>query len=185
MMKSILTIFLCLCVLSGCNNPQTPKRFRPVKNPKPNYFLTLTGTVSAPLPIKLILFKHYETQNSRCNITINQFEGAEDARIIEPEYPVTISKKTFTYKLPLDDYLPGYCQWKLSDIRLYNDSKYASPILFDINKKPIIYKETLEVGCDQGGCKITKIFNGSTLTGKKSHAFKLKIVARKPYDHYS
>lgn len=69
----------------------------------------------------LTILTVYTSKNPKCRKEINKLEGV----LIQRERQhVTIVKPNkagyFDYKVPLDKFLPGFCQWKVDSI-IYND----------------------------------------------------------------
>jgi hypothetical protein len=86
-MKWMLLILTISLLLRGCGNappPPMPKKFQPVVNPNPNYFMTVKRHVAPELAgkVKLVWVTTYYTTNQKCNESINKFEGISVPRTI-------------------------------------------------------------------------------------------------------
>ena len=128
-MKWILLFLTISVLLHACGNappPPMPKKFQPVVNPNPNYFMTVKGHVAPELAgtVRLVWVTEYYTANPECEVVTNQFEGVRNAREVENTLIVKPnSSGNYEYKIPLDKYLPGFCRWQVSDSSYILSSK--------------------------------------------------------------
>jgi len=134
-MKWILLFLTISVLLHACGNappPPMPKKFQPVVNPSPNYFMTVKGHVAPELLSKINLKWQaiYSTTNPACDKTYNKFEGVVGWRQVALNFETHVDKQgNYEIKIPLDHYRQGFCQWKISMLIDYSGiSNHGSSI---------------------------------------------------------
>lgn len=111
-------------------------------------------------------------------ITVNHIEGATADRSKFINYDIDFTKKYFVKKIPLNYYLPGYCQWTLLSISLFKGKKHYSTDIFSIKKKDNFDKSQLiNFSCRSSHCKIKNRFAIQELKNDRSYLSKIKIFS--------
>jgi hypothetical protein len=116
---------------SSADPTQIPAQEQPLLNPAPQYFMALQGHIDPALKhtIQLTWLATYYTFNPQCNVEVNQLEGVDSPLIIYHYFPVKPDAKgNYQLKIPLDKYMPGYCQWAIVSIAYhyrYKQSVYS------------------------------------------------------------
>lgn len=105
---------------------------RPQENPHPQYYLTLKGHIAKSLrnEVRLRFIQTVAALSDKCTHVTNHLEGVtgnptkSHTYVAEPD-----AKGNYEIKVPLDKYLPGYCDWQpwamgitLTDQEYYYDS---------------------------------------------------------------
>ena len=113
-------ISLILLTLTACSSSQTAdktSKYQPVVNPHPQYFVTVSGHIDPQLAkaAHLSWGTTALTQNPKCNI-----HSQDKIKNLLPQqndittYPVkTDAQGNYQIKIPIDRYLPGFCQWRM------------------------------------------------------------------------
>ena len=115
-------IGLILLTLTACSSSQPPAntgKYKPVVNPHPQYFVTVSGHIDPELAkaVHLSWQTTAWTKNKKCNVTYNKLEGVVGWRNQVTHYPVKIDAHgNYSIKIPIDHYLPGYCAWQMRTI---------------------------------------------------------------------
>ena len=111
----VLGLFGIFHYLNGGDNPNDiPASQQPVLNPHPQYFMTVKGHIDPALlgRLKLNWGVSYVVNNSQCIEVTNRLEGAEAPLTLNKNHIIKQAQTgNFTYKVPLDKYLPGKCRW--------------------------------------------------------------------------
>jgi hypothetical protein len=155
---SLLAVLLCSCSQPAKEDP----RFKAVLNPTPHYFITYKGFIDPSLNhlVKLTILTVYNTTHPDCEIDTNQLAGVSVPREqLLYTYVTPDANGRFSYQVPLDKYLTGYCNWVVSWTN-YNDqsikfpNQYVSAELFTNNKKNAAFfsKEIINYSCTSKQC---------------------------------
>jgi len=128
-----LLIFLSLMLLGACKDDSAgagmPKQFEPVVNPHPKYFMTIKGYVSPSIADKIQLkwVAIYSTTNPKCDKTYNSFEGVVGWRQIKVPFIAKLDKNSrYQFKIPLDYYESGLCEWKIASVVDYSGETHLA-----------------------------------------------------------
>lgn len=156
-------LYLALsCLLASCSQDnKTDRRYEPQLNPKPQYFVTMEGLLDPKLLEKgtFTLGIAYVTHNDDCRKIINPLEGVYTARVKEESIIVKIDQNHhYGYKIPIDKYLPGYCQWEATAMYyIFRSTDDKLGMQFDVSftknsyTQPSIYQ-------DDWKCNISKCY---------------------------
>lgn len=119
-MKIFWMAIFC-CFLVGCSNKE-----KPVINPHPKVFYTISGVISPEFKgHKYLTFAQtYVSTNPKCDHEGNILAGLKESQVRTDYYPVnTNANGNYKIKIPLDKYLPGECEWRAYQIfRIRTDS---------------------------------------------------------------
>jgi hypothetical protein len=94
-------------------------KYTPQRNPHPQYFMTVTGSVDPSLKDKVHLkwTATYSTTKRACDVTYNHFEGLIGWRSTTKTFSTHVDHTGhYQLRIPLDYYKPGYCGWKIFEI---------------------------------------------------------------------
>lgn len=120
-------IYCLLLTLTACSQDnKTYPRFMPQLNPQPKYFVTVEGYINPKLAQDINLTWHiaYITHNDDCREVFNPLEGVYGARSQEDSFLIkTDETNHYSYKIPIDKYLPGYCDWHATSMYYESRSK--------------------------------------------------------------
>jgi len=104
----------CALALCGCDGKDTPKI-----NPHPTYFVTISGHIDPHLkaPVYLGFWASYAGYSQHCEKTANILAGTKKLPGKTKFFPAkTNAEGNYEVKIPVDLYLPGYCDWKIANI---------------------------------------------------------------------
>jgi len=178
-MKWILLFLTISVLLHACGNAPPapmPKKFQPVVNPNPNYFMTVKGHVAPELAgkVKLVWVTEYYTANPECEVVTNQFEGVRNAREIKNSLVVKPnSTGNYEYKIPLDKYLPGFCRWQVGQTLFNLGNIKENTVVSFFDPKPLKSKKSiLSAECYGTNCQIISFdvgFNNYLAVSLQNH----------------
>lgn|SRR3990167_893179 len=122
--KIFLYVFTAMIIALGAScslsrNNHNPVKNPPTNNPHPQYYFNIKTQVDPKIeqPIKLTLQARYVTSNPNCQNLTHWFEGVKEDQAITIEKTVTLPhNQVMYYKIPLDKFLPGYCQWRVERV---------------------------------------------------------------------
>ena len=142
-----------------------PKNHLPVENTHPKYFMTVKGNIAPALKdkVKLKWVASYYTTNPKCRRTINKLEGISSYLERDFTYQVKPDDKgNFNFKIPLDRFEPGICNWQMLNIEYYLNSATAwRDIDLSKNSKIASYKMKDDFLCEGSKCNLqTKKIEG-------------------------
>lgn len=109
-------VALCIVAmgLSGCGWLGHKK---PVPNPHPKYFVTITGNIQPhmPYPMTVIYQATYAAYHPSCGVWISRIEGVKGMAGHTVYYPVHPNAQgNFKVHIPIDAYVPGKCNWRIA-----------------------------------------------------------------------
>lgn len=153
--------------------------YLPIENPKPKFFMTVSGKVE-PALLKSLNSERvtatYRTYNEACMYdAAGGFEGAMTHRERSLNYQIKTDPKDgrFIVKVPLDQLLPGYCKWQLTVVTYYFCYASCNNNIQHVPEGYIAYFGLPAVqpnsgafnkwACDDKSCKF---FEGKDLTDK-------------------
>lgn len=161
---------VCGLFLTSCSKPD--RHDEPQLNPTPKYFLTVKGRIDPAVMenVNLVWSITYASNNrddNKCRNVVNRFEGAifplykDDSFIMQPD-----ARGYYTYKIALDKYVPGYCEWKplaagyeyklkFSDNRSFINIKFNNTP----NSKHDFYRDIWR--CSKLDCELIQHLNSS------------------------
>ena len=179
-------------------------RYQPIINWQPQHYLRVSGQITPRLLSQQQIFwtAVYSSTNPLCQYDVTWFEGADVDRQRKKNFIIKLSQDGhFTGKIPLDYYLPGYCQWRITTIgyRLSNpllsktyalsiapiysegDPIYMAYFNFHSDKKQT-RRASLILSCRSNNqCNIKKNSPFNTyMNPHLSYQFKLTILAEHP-----
>ena len=195
-MKTQLILSLCT-LLAACSGGQpqgNAGKYKPVVNPHPQYFVTVSGHIDPQFAkaVHLSWQTTAWTKNPKCQVTINKFEGVVDERYQEQVYPVKVDKQGYYHiNIPIDHYLPGYCDWRMRLIS-FTVADLKNVLIAGFAEKqqiPFNHTVTNKIYCHQSSlgsykCRFKnriKVFNGTNFNVPfdQKYYFKLLIVKEK------
>jgi hypothetical protein len=151
----LLTSLCWMLILTACSNSQVATntgKYKPIINTHPRYFVSVSGHIDPQIvkAVHLIWQTTAWTQNSKCQVTLNQFEGVVDNRYQEDDYPITPNQQgNYAIKIPIDRYLPGYCDWRMRSIS-FNLAYLGKVLVASFSKKHRKLQDRLahsNIGC--------------------------------------
>ncbi len=115
-------------------------KYKPIKNPHPKYFMTVRGNIDPRLRFPLTITAEYDSTNIACNVETNPMVGAINSRVKNLTYEAQPNQSgDFSLKIPLDYYLPGLCDWHITDIA-YSFKKIHNEIFSFFDSNPALTK---------------------------------------------
>lgn len=184
-MRKLIGLLLTTC-LTSCSpthsQPANTGKYKPVLNPHPKYFMTVSGRVDPALkgsvPVSFRL--RYQTTNPKCRWNLNSVEGVDSDRYISVVHKVIPnSKGNYHFKFTLDKYLPGYCNWTASDFEnAIADPTYSDIVMFDNDAKTSRSSASANFNCNNKGCSDISGNNyndTAAVTPNKTYQFTLNV----------
>jgi hypothetical protein len=183
-------ILLCLTACSNSQVATNTGKYKPIINTHPRYFVSVSGHIDPQIvkAVHLIWQTTAWTQNSKCQVTLNQFEGVVDNRYQEDYYPVTPNQQgNYAIKIPIDRYLPGYCDWRmrklafsianLKNVLIASFSKTVLPQSYPTVKN-LLYCKVKNFSYTCQFKKRIVVFNGTDydIPFNRNYHFKLLII---------
>ena len=159
---ALIAAILGCASLTACDKLKDLK-FRPKLNPSPKYYITYQGFIDPSLNhlVKLSILTVYATTNPKCQSEASWLNGGLGPRM-RKNYTYVVPDITghFSYKVPLDKYLPGICGWQAYEM-LFNDESIKNPRayvtgeVFTSSKHKAVYmkKEILYSRCTSKTCE--------------------------------
>lgn len=136
MLRKVCFILLgSVLLLSACGKKETAenKKYEPVVNAHPKYFVIVHGEITPSLygKINIGIQAVYTTRNKVCDKTYNKLEGVrgwrQKSEIFKPN-GIT-EKGRYVYKIPLDKFKKGLCNWSVFRLNAYYGSQFLSTMM--------------------------------------------------------
>ena len=108
---ALIIIFIAITIM-GCNRDLQPKT-----NPNPKFFVKISGNIKPKMrhPITIMYKATYAAYNKKCDRNISWLEGIKGMSEHSDYYPAQPDiQGNYKIKIPIDRYLPGKCNWKIS-----------------------------------------------------------------------
>jgi hypothetical protein len=157
MRLKLITSLCWMLILTACSNRQVATnagKYKPIINTHPRYFVSVSGHIDPQIAkaVHLIWQTTAWTKNPKCNVTYNQFEGVVGWRSHVTHYTVKPdSKGSYFIRIPIDRYLPGYCDWRMRSISFSLQGNWLGQVLIaNFSKKHRKLQDRLarsDIGC--------------------------------------
>ena len=140
--RPMLLILLCIAVFTlivsvSYTLVHKYNRYQPITNPNPQHFITLSGKIDPRLDATIVVT--YQSTSEKCSKFDNWFKGANSLKYQYVNYPIYAEKNHYKLRLNLDNYLSGYCKWKLKGV--YYSATYG----LLATKKPLFRIDNKEI----------------------------------------
>jgi hypothetical protein len=110
----VRSVVLCALgtIMTGCALGQLVMDYRwaPSSHEHPAQLLRVRGEKDPAFELQLVI--RYETSHHACARKINWIAGITEPRSRETRYVLPANRPSYEVTIPLDQYIPGPCQWR-------------------------------------------------------------------------